>query len=107
VLDGERYLKSRAADADTNRMKMEIEFDDTDPAQVANELVRMLTLARKTGIDVEVSDGAYLVTNPGEEECVRRWIGPDGEFRRDVLERRWVVKESTDATGRKMPAPVE
>jgi len=35
--------------------------------------------------------------------CVRRWIGPDGEYRRDVLQKRWVLKESTDAAGRKLP----
>jgi hypothetical protein len=88
-------------------MKMEIEFDDADPAQVANELVRMLALAMQTGVGLEVSDGSYLVTNPGESECVRRWVGPDGEYRRDILERRWVVKESTNATGQKIPQPVE
>ena len=84
---------------------MAIEFEDTDPAQVTNELVRMLTLALKTGVEINTSDGSFIVTNPGEEECVRRWIGPDGEYRRDVLERRWVVRESTDATGRKVPLP--
>lgn len=85
---------------------MEIEFDETDPGQVANGLVRMLTLALKTGVGVEANDGSYAVTNPGDEECVRRWIGPDGqEYRRDVMQRRWVVKESTDASGRKMPTP--
>jgi len=89
-------------------MKMEIEFDETDPTQVANGLVRMLTLAFQTGVGVEVNEGSYSVTNPGDEECVRRWIGPDGEYRRDVMERRWVVKESTDAAGRQMPpAPAE
>ena len=89
-------------------MKMEIEFDESDPAQVANELVRMLTLALKTGVGVETSDGSYAVTNPGEEECVRRWIGPDGqEYRRDVMQKRWVVKESTDASGHKMPPSAE
>ena len=81
---------------------MEIDFDDTDPTQVANGLVRMLALALKTGVGVEANDGSYLVTNPGDEECVRRWIGPDGEYRRDVMQRRWVVKESTDASGRKI-----
>ena len=87
---------------------MEIEFDETDPGQVANGLVRMLTLALKTGIGVEANDGSYAVTNPGDEECVRRWIGPDGqEYRRDVMQRRWVVKESTDASGHKMPTPAE
>ncbi len=86
-------------------MKMEIEFDESDPTQVANGLVRMLTLALKTGVDVEASDGSYAVTNPGDEECLRRWIGPDGEYRRDVLQRRWVVKESTDASGRKVQPP--
>jgi hypothetical protein len=86
-------------------MKMNIEFEETDPTQVANGLVRMLSLALQTGVRVETDDGSYLVTNPGEEECLRRWIGPDGEFRRDVLERRWVVKETTDAAGQKLPAP--
>ena len=81
---------------------MEIDFDDTDPTQVANGLVRMLALALKTGVGVEANDGSYSVTNPGDEECVRRWIGPDGEYRRDVMQRRWVVKESTDASGRKI-----
>jgi len=28
-----------------------------------------------------------------------------GEYRRDVMERRWVVKESTDGAGRKVPSP--
>jgi hypothetical protein len=84
---------------------MAIEFEDTDPSQVTNELVRMLTLALKTGVEVNASDDSFIVTNPGEEECVRRWIGPDGEYRRDVLERRWVVRESTDASGRKVPLP--
>jgi hypothetical protein len=86
-------------------MKMAIEFEDTDPAQVTNELVRMLSLALKTGVEINATDGNFVVTNPGEEECVRRWIGPDGEYRRDILERRWVVKESTDASGRKVPLP--
>ncbi len=86
---------------------MEIEFDETDPSQVANGLVRMLALALKTGVGVEANEGTYSVTAPGDEECVRRWIGPDGEYRRDVLQRRWVVKESTDASGRKMPAPAK
>jgi hypothetical protein len=85
-------------------MKMELEFDDGDAAQVANGLVRMLTLAMQNGVSVEVEDGSYLVTNPGDQECMRRWVGPDGEFRRDILEKRWVVKESTDASGRKLPA---
>ncbi len=84
---------------------MAIEFEDTDPAQVTNELVRMLTLALKTGVEVNATDDSFIVTNPGEEECVRRWIGPDGEYRRDILERRWVVKESTDAAGHKVPLP--
>ena len=84
---------------------MEIEFDDDNPTQVANGLVRMLTLALQTGVHVETSEGSYAVTNPGDEECVKRWIGPDGEFRRDVMERRWVVKETTDAAGRKIPPP--
>jgi len=86
---------------------MNIEFDENDPTQVANGLVRMLTLAFQTGVRVEANEGAYSVTNPGDEECVRRWIGPDGEYRRDVLERRWVVKETTDAAGQKVPAPAE
>jgi hypothetical protein len=88
-------------------MKMEIEFDDADPTQVANGLVRMLTLALQTGVDVEASDGSFAVTNPGEEECVKRWIGRDGEYRRDVMEKRWVVKETTDAAGQKIPTPAE
>ena len=89
-------------------MKLEIEFDDADPTQVANELVRILTLALKTGVGVEANEGLYSVTNPGDEECVRRWIGPDGEYRRDVMQRCWVVKESTDAAGRKVePPPVK
>jgi hypothetical protein len=88
-------------------MKMTIEFDEDDPTQVANELVRMLTLAIKLGVGVEANDGSYAVTNPGDEECLRRWIGQDGEYRRDVMQRRWVVKESTDPTGRKVPAPAE
>ncbi len=86
---------------------MTIEIDDTDPAQVANELVRMLTLALKLDVDVEANEGSYSVTNPGDEECVRRWIGLDGEYRRDVLQKRWVVKESTDPSGRKIPAPAK
>ena len=85
-------------------MKMELEFDETDPTQVANGLVRMLTLALKMGVGVERNEGSYSVTNPGDEECVRRWIGPDGEYRRDVLQKRWVLKESTDASGRKLPS---
>jgi hypothetical protein len=88
-------------------MKMNIEFDEDDPTQVANELVRMLTLAVKLGVGVDAKDGSYSVTNPGDEECLRRWIGPDGEYRRDVMQRRWVVKESTDPGGRKIPAPAE
>jgi hypothetical protein len=88
-------------------MKMNIEFDEDDPTQVANELVRMLTLAIKLGVGVDANDGSYSVTNPGDEECLRRWIGNDGEYRRDVMQRRWVVKESTDASGRKLPAPPE
>jgi hypothetical protein len=85
-------------------MKMEIEFDETDAMQVANGLVRMLTLALKTGVGVEASEGSYsVVTNQADEQCVKRWVGPDGEFRRDIMERRWVVKESTDASGRKVP----
>jgi hypothetical protein len=88
-------------------MKMNIEFEETDPVQVANGLVRMLSLALQTGVNVEANEGTYSVTNPGEEECVRRWIGPDGEYRRDVMEKRWVVKETTDASGRKMPPSAE
>jgi hypothetical protein len=88
-------------------MKMNIEFDDADPTQVANELVRVLTLALKLGVGVEAIDDSYSVTNPGDDECLRRWIGPDGEYRRDVLQRRWVVKESTDPSGRKIPSPAE
>jgi hypothetical protein len=88
-------------------MKLTIEFDEADPMQVANELVRMLTLARKLDVGVEVKDGSYLVTNPGDAECLRRWIGQDGEYRRDVMERRWVVKESTDPSGRQMPTPAQ
>ena len=87
---------------------MEIEFDETDAMQVANGLVRMLTLALKTGVSVEASEGSYsVVTNHGDEECVKHWIGPDGEYRRDIMERRWVVKESTDASGRKVPPLAE
>ena len=87
---------------------MEIEFDETDPSQVANGLVRMFTVALKMGVGVEANDGSYAVTNPGDEECVRRWIGPDGEeYRKDVMERRWVVKESSDSKGRKLPPPAE
>jgi hypothetical protein len=85
-------------------MKLNVEIDDSDPVQVANQLVRMLALAHKLGVVVEVSQGSYAVTNPGEDECVRRWVGPDGEYRRDVLERRWVVKESTDPAGQRIPA---
>jgi hypothetical protein len=88
-------------------MKLTIEFDETDPVQVANELVRMLTLALKLDVGVEVKEGSFLVTNPGDEECLRRWIGNDGEYRRDVMERRWVVKESTDPSGRQMPTPAK
>jgi len=87
-------------------MKMNIEFEETDPAQVANGLVRMLSLALQTGVRVEADGGSYSVTNPGDDECVKRWIGAEGEFRRDVLERRWVVKETTDANGRKLATPV-
>ncbi len=86
-------------------MKMNIEFEETDPTQVANGLVRMLSLALQTGVRVETDEGSYSVTNPGDEECVRRWVGPDGEYRRDVMERRWVVKETIDASGQKMPSP--
>lgn len=84
-------------------MKMNIEFDEADPTQVANELVRMLSLSLKLGVGVEAKEGSYLVTNPGDEECLRRWIGQDGEYRRDIMQRRWVVKESTDPSGRPMP----
>lgn len=83
---------------------MEIEFDETDPTQVANGLSRLLSAALRTGVTVEAQQGSYTVTNAGAEECVRRWVGEDGEFRRDVMERRWVVRESTDASGRKLPA---
>jgi hypothetical protein len=87
-------------------MKMSIEIDESDPTQVANELVRMLSLALKLGVGVEAMDGSFAVTNPGDEECVRRWIGQDGEYRRDVLQKQWVVKESTDPAGRKIaPLP--
>jgi hypothetical protein len=85
-------------------MKMELEFDETDPTQVANGLSRLLSAALRTGVTVEAQQGSYTVTNTGAEECVRRWVGEDGEFRRDVMERRWVVRESTDASGRKLPA---
>ncbi len=84
---------------------MNIEFDEADPGQVANALIGVLTVALKVGIDVEAKEGSYSVTNPGDEECIRRWIGQDGEYRRDIMQRRWVVKESTDPSGRKMPAP--
>ena len=84
---------------------MNLEFEENDPTQVANGLVRLLSLALKTGVRVDADEGSYSVTNPGEDECVRRWIGPDGEYRRDVLERRWVVKETTDAAGQKIPMP--
>ena len=85
-------------------MKMNIEIDESDPTQVANELVRMLSLALRLGVDVDANNGSYSVTNPGDEECVRRWISREGEYRRDVLQRRWVVKESTDPSGRKIPS---
>jgi hypothetical protein len=88
-------------------VKLEIALDDTDPAQVANELVRMLSLALQRGVDVGVNQGSYSVTNPGDKECVRRWVGPNGEYRRDILERRWVVKESTDPSGNKLPPRVK
>jgi hypothetical protein len=88
-------------------MKMSVEYDDADPTQVANELVRVLTLALKLGVGVETKDDSYSVTNPGDDECLRRWIGQDGEYRRDILQRRWVVKESTDPAGRKLPPPAE
>ncbi len=85
-------------------MKMSIEIDEDDPTQVTDQLVRMLTLALKLGVNVDKSEDSFSVTNPGAEECMRRWIGPDGEFRRDVLQRQWVVKESLDATGKPLPA---
>jgi hypothetical protein len=88
-------------------MKMNIEFDESDRAQVTNGLVNMLTLALKLGIDVQAKDGSYSVTSPGDEECVRRWIGEDGEYRRDVMQRSWVVKESTDASGKQIPSSVQ
>lgn len=100
-------LKPSTRSADIEYMKMQIEFDDADPTQVANELVRILTVALQAGVGVDVDDGSYSVTNPGDQECVRRWIGPQGEYRRDVLEKRWVVKESTDASGRKLASPAE
>jgi hypothetical protein len=100
-------LKLRQTRADKGRMKMAIEFDETDATQVADGLVRMLTAALKLGVGVEEKDGSFSVTNPGDEECVRRWIGPDGEYRRDVMQKRWVVKESTDPAGRQMPPPPE
>ena len=84
---------------------MELDFDESDPTQVANGLVHMLTLAIKTGVGVEANAGSYAVTDPGDDECVRRWVGADGEYRRDVMQRRWVVKESTDGSGRKMAPP--
>ena len=90
-----------------HHMKMQIEFDDSDATQVANELVRMLTVALNAGVAVDAKDGSYVVTNPGDQECVRRWIGSEGEYRRDILERRWIVKESTDPAGRKIPTPAE
>jgi hypothetical protein len=87
-------------------MKLNIELDEADPTQVANGLVQVLTAAAKTGVSVEVNDGAYTVSSHGEgDECVRHWVGSGGEYRRDVMERRWVIKESTDASGRKVPAP--
>ncbi len=86
-----------------NHMKMNIEFEESDPAQVANGLVRLLGVALQTGVSVEAAEGSYSVTNPGDEECVKRWIGPDGEYRRDVMERVWVVKETTDASGQRIP----
>lgn len=84
---------------------MNIELDEDDPTQVTDQLVRILTLALKLGVDVDKSENAFSVTNPGTEECVRRWIGPDGEFRRDVLQRQWVVKESLDPVGQPLTAP--
>jgi hypothetical protein len=84
-------------------MKLQIELDEDDPTQVANQLVSMLTLALKLGVTVEAIDDGLAVTNPGDEECVRRWIGHNGEYRRDVLQRRWVVTESTDPSGKRIP----
>jgi hypothetical protein len=88
-------------------MKLKVEFDEDDPAQVTNQLVQMLGLALRLGVAVEVRDGSIAVTNPGADECVRRWIGPDGEYRRDVMQRRWVVKESTDAAGQRIATASE
>lgn len=82
---------------------MELEYDETDPTQVANGLTRLLSAALRLGVSVEPQDGSYVVSSTGDEECVRRWVGNDGEFRRDVMERRWVVRESTDASGRNLP----
>jgi hypothetical protein len=39
-------------------MKLSIEFDDSDANQVANELVRMLPLALKLGVDVQATRNA-------------------------------------------------
>jgi hypothetical protein len=86
-------------------MKLQIELDEDDPTQVANQLVSMLTLALKLGVTVEANGDGLAVTNPGDEECVRRWIGHNGEYRRDVLQRRWVVTESTDPSGNRIPTP--
>ena len=87
-------------------MKLQIELDEADPTQVANGLVQMLAAASKAGVSVEAVDGSYTITSGAEsDECVRRWVGTEGEFRRDVMERRWVVRESTDAAGRKVPLP--
>jgi hypothetical protein len=86
-------------------MKLKIELDEEDPAQVANQLVSILTMAAKLGVSVEAKDGSYAVTSPGDEECVRRWIGQNGEYRRDVMQRRWVVTESTDPSGQRIPTP--
>jgi hypothetical protein len=88
-------------------MKLNFELDEADPTQVANGLVRMLTLALNLGVDVEVQGDSFAVTNPGDEECVRRWIGRDGEYRRDVLQRRWVVTETTDASGNRLQTQAE
>jgi len=71
--------------------------------QVANGLSRLLSAALRTGVSVEAQEGSYTVTSAAAEESVKRWVGEDGEFRRDVMERRWVVRESTDASGRKLP----
>ncbi len=86
-------------------MKMNIELDEDDPTQVTDQLVRIMAVALKLGVNVDKSEDSLCVTNPGSEERMRRWIGPDGEFRRDVLERQWVVKESLDPVGKPLTAP--